>query len=343
MANDMVSLRESLNSLERQDALFQKSLKCYLGALSGVEEHVLRQCAAKLGEPPLTLEAERLRLKRTPDEDALDNAGNSLDIALRAASNRIQQQLAGRVELAEVLKMLEQTTQSMVRRGDAGASRFNGVKQVLESAASLENATEFRVRILQQVSELGRLVDEMREENRQLVEELDHEMSHYRQKFEEAEEMANRDTLTGLANRRMLERKVQSLIDAGPAFCLLMMDLERFKMINDHYGHLAGDELLCAFALRLKNNTRTGDTAARWGGDEFVVLLPCALRDAMKRAQLLEQALRGEYVLKMEPRTARVNLGISLGVAEYKPGETANQLLARADSVLYARKERRPA
>lgn len=110
MANDMVSLRESLNSLERQDALFQKSLKCYLGALSGVEEHVLRQCAAKLGEPPLTLEAERLRLKRTPDEDALDNAGNSLDIALRAASNRIQQQLAGRVELAEVLKMLEQTT-----------------------------------------------------------------------------------------------------------------------------------------------------------------------------------------------------------------------------------------
>lgn len=341
MGHDMVSLRDSLNTLDRQDALFQKALKCYLAALSGIEEHVFQQCAAKLGEPPLTLESERRRLKRMPDDEALESAQNGLDGSLRVASDRIQRQLAGRVELAEVLKLLEQTTQSMVRHGDAGANRFIGLKQGLETAASLENVAEFRERILQQVSELGRLVDEMREENRQLVAELDSEMSHYRKKLDEAEEMANRDTLTGLANRRVLERRLQVLIDGGTVFCLLMMDLERFKTINDHYGHLAGDELLRAFALRLKNNLRSDDTSARWGGDEFVVLLPCALRDAMKRAQLLEQVLRGEYVLKMELRTVRVNLGISLGVAEYKPGETADQLLSRADSVLYAHKERR--
>ena len=342
MAHEIVSLRDSLNTLDRQDALFQKALKCYLAALSGVEEHVFQQCAAKLGEPPLTLQPESLRLKAKPDEAALDGARGSLDSSLRLASDRIQRQLAGRIELAEVLKLLEQTTQSMVRRGDARESRFIGVKQGLETAASLENVAEFRSRILQQVNELGRLVDEMREENRQLVQELDTEMSHYRRKLDEAEEMANRDTLTGLANRRMLEQRVQALIGSGAVFCLLMMDLERFKMINDHYGHLAGDELLRAFAQRLKGNMRNDDTSARWGGDEFVVLLPCALRDAMKRAQLLEQALHGEYVLKMEPRTVRVNLGLSLGVAEHKPGETADQLLARADSVLYAHKERRP-
>lgn len=342
MAHDIVSLRDSLNTLDRQDALFQKALKCYLAALSGVEEHVFQQCAAKLGEPPLTLESERQRLKRTPDDEAWDNARGGLDGSLRAASDRIQRQLAGRVELAEVVKLLEQTTRSMASRGDARESRFMGVKQGLETAAALEDVEEFRGRILQQVSELGRLVDEMREENRQLVEELDSEMNHYRRKLDEAEEMANRDTLTGLANRRLLERRVQSLIEGGAVFCLLMIDLERFKMINDHYGHLAGDELLRAFALRLKNSMRSDDTSARWGGDEFVVLLPCAMRDAMKRAQLLEQTLRGEYALKMEPRPVRVNLGITLGVAEYKAGETADQLLARADSVLYARKQRRP-
>lgn len=341
MANDMVSLRDSLNQLDRQDALFQKALQCYLAALSGVEEHVLQQCAAKLGEPPLTLEPERRRLSGTPDSDALDNARNSLDGSLRAASDRIQRQLAGRVELAEVVKLLEQTTHSMARRGDARESRFIGVKEGLETAAALENVAEFRARIQQQVSQLGRLVDEMREENRQLVQELDTEMRHYRRKLDEAEEMANRDTLTGLANRRMLEGRVQSLIEGGSRFCLLMMDLERFKTINDHYGHLAGDELLRTFASRLTDNLRTDDTSARWGGDEFVVLLPCPLRDAMKRAQLLEQAIRGEYTLKVEPHSVRVNLGISLGVAEHKPGETADQLLARADSVLYARKDRR--
>jgi diguanylate cyclase (GGDEF)-like protein len=343
MALDIVSLRDSLNSLERQDARFQKALKCYLAALAGVEEHVFQQCAAKLGEPPLTLEPERQRLKRTPDDEAWESARGGLDGSLRTASDRIQRQLAGRVELAEVVKLLEQTTLSMTRRGDARESRFIGVKQGLETAAALEDVDEFRGRILQQVNELGRLVDEMREENRQLVEELDSEMSHYRRKLDEAEEMANRDTLTGLANRRMLERRVQAQIEGGTEFSLLMIDLDRFKMINDHHGHLAGDELLRAFALRLKNNTRSDDTSARWGGDEFVVLMPCALRDAMKRAQLLELALRGEYALKLEPRPVRISLGLSLGVAEYKAGETADQLLARADGVLYASKARRPA
>ena len=343
MAHEMVSLRDSLNSLDRQDALFQAALKCYLEALSGVEEHVFQQCAVKLGEPPLTLASERQRLMKAPDDANLEYARNGLDASLRTASDRIQRQLAGRVELAEVLKLLEQTTSSMVRRGDASANRFIGVKQGLETAAALENVAEFRGRILQQVGELGRLVEQMQEENRQLVEELDHEMCHYRRKLDEAEEMANRDTLTGLANRRLLEQRVQALIDGGDGFCLVMIDLERFKMINDHYGHLAGDELLRAFAARLKGSMRSDDTSARWGGDEFVVLLPCALRDAMKRSQMLEQTLCGEYVLKMESRNVRVNLGISLGVAEHKPGETADQLLARADSVLYARKDRRPA
>src|SRR5580765_6620289 len=124
MSHDMVSLRDSLNSLDRQDALFQKALICYLAALTGVEEHVFQQCAAKLGEPPLTLEAERRALKKAPGHDALESARNGLDHNLRAASDRIQRQLAGRVELAEVLKLLEQTTQSMVQRGDARANRF---------------------------------------------------------------------------------------------------------------------------------------------------------------------------------------------------------------------------
>ncbi len=341
MAQDMVSLRDSLNALERQEALFQKAITCQLAALSGVEEHIFQQCAAKLGEPPLTLQVERQRLKQAPDLEALDSARVALDGSLRLASDRIQRELAGRVELTDVLKILEQTTLSMARRDDACESRFAGVKEGLVTAAALDNVGALRALIRHQVSELGRLVDEMQKENRHLLKELDHEMTHYRQRLTEAEEMASKDILTGLANRRVLERRVQALINGGGPFCLLIMDLERFKMINDRFGHLAGDELLRAFAARLKNSMRADDISARWGGDEFVVLLPCGINDAIKKSQSLEQQLRGEYVLKMDPRPVRVNLGVTMGAAEYKPGETADQLLARADCALYAHKERR--
>jgi diguanylate cyclase len=119
------------------------------------------------------------------------------------------------------------------------------------------------------------------------------------------------------------------------------MDLNRFKAVNDKYGHLAGDELLKVFAARLRRQLRSDDTAARWGGDEFVVVLPCRLSDAMVRSRLLEGALRGEYVLQRDGSPIRLNVGVSIGVAEHRAGESADQLLARADQLLYSCKANR--
>jgi diguanylate cyclase (GGDEF)-like protein len=92
------------------------------------------------------------------------------------------------------------------------------------------------------------------------------------------------------------------------------------------------------FAARLRKHLRPDDVASRWGGDEFVVLMPCGLRDAIVRAKALEEALRGVYSFKVEDRLVRIHAGLTIGVAEYRKGESAEQLMARADTVLYQKK-----
>jgi diguanylate cyclase (GGDEF)-like protein len=338
MQSDLVSLKASMDRLERGESLFRKALDCYLAALSGVEQKVFEPFAAKTGREPLSLEPARQGLRRHADEPSFDRARTALDEALGEASDRLRRQMAGTVELEEVLRVLAEATGSLHRQRTAQESRVAGVASNLEEAARLEDVEEFRQKILHQVRALGEIVEHMREENRTIIAELEREMTAYRRKLDEAHSMANRDTLTGLANRRFLEIRVDEHILSETSFCLLLIDLDRFKQVNDIYGHLAGDEFLRLFAARLRKHLRPDDVASRWGGDEFVVLMPCGLRDAIVRAKALEEALRGVYSFKVEDRLVRIHAGLTIGVAEYRKGESAEQLMARADTVLYQKK-----
>ncbi len=337
MGMDLVSLRVNIDKLDREHTLFRKTLTCYLDAIGGIEKHIIVECAGG-SVPPLTLQPLEKRLRREASEDTLEASRDEVRRALEESSSHIRQQMAGTVDLAEVLQMLAQTSSSLQQRHSKHESRFLGVASDLRCAADNEDAQELRQRIYRQVAQITRLVEDLKSENRLIIEELEREMLIYRHKLDEAEEVANRDSLTGLANRRVVQIRIAQHIESGLPFCLLLIDLNRFKQVNDQYGHLAGDELLKLFAARLKNQLRADDTAARWGGDEFVVLMGCHLQDAMVRSRLLEQTLRGEYVLRKPPNALRVQASLSIGVAEHRATETADQLLARADQILYTHK-----
>ena len=149
-----------------------------------------------------------------------------------------------------------------------------------------------------------------------------------------ARRLAGTDVLTGLANRRLgLRRLVAwagSARQRGAPLACLMVDLDEFKAVNDTYGHPIGDRVLRAAARALAEGLRGTDLIARYGGDEFLIVLPgTTAADAAAVAERLRARLVGRLLAPLGSP-----LSASLGIAALRPGESARSLLARADAAL---------
>ncbi len=147
-------------------------------------------------------------------------------------------------------------------------------------------------------------------------------------------QLAYTDELTGLHNRRAMEQHlVQQIAQACRAdqtFSLLLLDIDHFKQVNDEHGHLQGDKVLCAVARVLQNSLRSQDIAGRWGGEEFLVLLP---NTAAAPALVLAERLRTNVASACD-----VTVSIGLHTMHGLPDESADTMLDAADRALYAAK-----
>jgi diguanylate cyclase len=151
---------------------------------------------------------------------------------------------------------------------------------------------------------------------------------------------AHTDPLTGLPNRRAfdeeLARRYAEFSRKGTPLSIVLVDIDRFKAFNDDFGHLAGDEVLKAVANRLRDSHRDIDMVARFGGEEFAVILPDTTTEhALLPAERARLAMAAD-VFNCDGR--QVSVTISCGVAELQPAESADSLLRRADDALYASK-----
>jgi diguanylate cyclase (GGDEF)-like protein/PAS domain S-box-containing protein len=158
------------------------------------------------------------------------------------------------------------------------------------------------------------------------------------QAFAKLEELAMADPLTGIANRRhldaMLDLNLRMFDQTGVPVGVVMADLDHFKRVNDRHGHLAGDRCLEHFARCLQAQCRQGDVVGRFGGEEFLVLLPRQDESAAAGLafRLREQLARTRVTI---PGGSAVELRASFGVTQVRPGDTRESLLARADAALY--------
>jgi diguanylate cyclase (GGDEF)-like protein/PAS domain S-box-containing protein len=148
--------------------------------------------------------------------------------------------------------------------------------------------------------------------------------------------LAVTDTLTGVWNRRQGTDLIAADLSArrpGQALSLLMLDIDHFKSINDTYGHQAGDNVLIEVASRVRRSLRGNDVVARWGGEEFVVLLrDCALPDALRLAEEIR------FTIAEVPFGTLGTLTVSIGAAEIRANENLASWLGRADQALYRAK-----
>jgi len=162
-------------------------------------------------------------------------------------------------------------------------------------------------------------------------------------RFGELSDRAERDALTGLANRRALDERLEEELDRARRYrthlSLVLVDIDDFKQVNDRYGHQSGDELLRAFATALSGSLRELDLAARFGGEEFALLLPgtptegaCIVAEQIRRI-VSELQLAG-------PGGLPIRLTASFGVADYPSCATVDQLYQFADRRLYQAKRR---
>ena len=148
---------------------------------------------------------------------------------------------------------------------------------------------------------------------------------------------AHHDALTGILNRRFFEQSLQQAhakaMRYGGVYSLLLVDVDNFKQVNDCFGHDVGDEVLLGVTGALSQRLRSSDCLARWGGEEFIILLPeLDVAAAARVAELLRQTVRVLAVPPLEQVT------ISVGVAEVRLDETTQQLVKRADEALYRAK-----
>ena len=147
-------------------------------------------------------------------------------------------------------------------------------------------------------------------------------------------ELANRDKLTGLLNRRAGEVELKlcqaSAVDAGEPYAVILGDVDNFKQINDTHGHPVGDRVLMGVAGTLAERVRATDAVVRWGGEEFLIVLPGAKAEA---ARELAERIRATVAGNVDPDAGQVT--ISFGVGAWRDGETELDLLRRVDRALY--------
>jgi diguanylate cyclase len=153
---------------------------------------------------------------------------------------------------------------------------------------------------------------------------------------------ARTDQLTGVANRKAFDEKLHLLLDEWrrlrEPFVLMLIDLDKFKWINDAHGHLVGDQVLKIVGERLKQSLRDGDLVSRYGGDEFAILLPrTTLEDGKRLADTIHRRV-SERNCRIEVRHGEISISTSMGVAVPIEGDTDMSLFARVDEIMYRSK-----
>jgi len=246
--------------------------------------------------------------------DESRSGGRQLDARVREQVDDLRTGMRQATDLAQLQGMIEQRLEAIGRH----------VETFLAAEEARHAAAEERIEALNQ-----------------RLRSLEQETGQLRSRVRVQQEAALFDSLTGIHNRSAYEERVQQERARwkrfGDPLSLAVIDIDRFKEINDSYGHQAGDKVLTTLAQLLAGRIRSTDFLARYGGEEFVVLLPGA--DAQSARGVLEDLREAVANCGFHFRGTPVAVTISTGIAEFSGNDTPEQVFARADAALYRAKD----
>ena len=337
-----MEIKDPVAGKSDQGDLLRVSVESFRFVLRSIGESGTCACPAAGAELQRSLIKLADRLANEVTAALLAETGSQAGEQLHQWGDRTAEYLKARTaEIKELLLVLARTAESVGERDHTYADHFNQLTNRLHTISNLEDLTQVRASLVQQAAELKTYVDQMEQESHKLVERLQTEVVTYETKLKKVEELALRDALTGLANRRLIEDQIESRIARGHPFCVVMLDLNGLKQINDKHGHLAGDNLLQQFAQELRSSSRSSDLAGRWGGDEFLILMDGDASGAGAQIERLEKWVFGEYTIRPGKGSGEVkaNVGAAVGLAQWQPDETAKMVVDRADAEMYKQKQ----
>lgn len=325
-----------------------------LKALTRAENEIAQR---KLTEDRLRSSEERLRLLSENASDVIwtmepDGSVSYISAAVEKVRGytpeEAMRQPIDEALLPESLAISMNYFHKVVEAVQAGrpAERFRGELDYYRKDGTVFHAEVIAYPVLSsdgklvQIVGVSRDIDERKQHELQLKQahdDLDHTNQALLVANAELNRLAETDALTGVWNRRHFELAARSGVALakrqGKPLSMMMFDIDHFKVVNDNFGHLVGDRVLVALAELVRVNLRAGDVLARWGGEEFLVLLSdCAASDAV----LLAEKLRALVAQHPFPEVNQIT--ISIGVAEMNPEDRRHDWLNRVDTALYAAK-----
>src|SRR5438105_11324896 len=236
-----------MNERERleSESLLQTSLDCYLAAIQMFQKHAIPTSPEALLEYRQKLGNMHRDLFADVSIQGLEDSRAELDHYVEAyAANVIQHYREAEQEVKQIIALLQDATGALTDRNEKYGGEFRNFAAQLEQTSKCEDLRQISVQLSLQVSKIRNCADNFRNESAAALKPIEQELKSVEERLKHAEHMASTDSLTELFNRREGERRAQERIVAGRVFCLLVLDLNRFKWINDRYGHHAGDQVL---------------------------------------------------------------------------------------------------
>lgn len=325
-----------------EDGPFAAAMECCRGVLAAVGRSAV-QISPGLGEDlEANLKGLDRRLSIERSAQAIRQAKGQVEVQLNEWSTRASEYYKSKTdEVKELLIVLAETAEFVGTKDQGYANKLKTLTGRLESIANLDDLTQIRSSIVQNAAEMRKSVEQMARAGQELVSQLRAQIDTYENRLKSVEHLALKDELTGLANRRSIEERIGFCIANRQEFSIVMLDLNQFKFVNDTYGHPAGDDFLKQFASELQVKTRSCDLVGRWGGDEFVMVLSCDMDAASAHAARISEWVFGTYTLRGPGgRSFEIHADAAIGVAQWQPGKTSDQLVAEADAAMYAEKKR---